>query len=90
MSLLLPDCPHLHAEWLPANPLPQQPPHLRHAYSSDLAEIRRLKAQPARLLELYAAREAYNFPFCPRLYKYTIQQNEQQGSQLTFDLQLLL
>ena len=41
-------------------------------------------------LDLYSNREAYSFPFCPKVYKYVILNNGQVGKELIFDIYLLL
>ena len=41
-------------------------------------------------LDLYSSREAYSFPFCPKIYKYVILNNGQMGNELIFDICLLL
>lgn len=41
-------------------------------------------------LDLYSRREAYSFPFCPRVYKYIINKNEVIDNKITFDIKLML
>jgi len=41
-------------------------------------------------LDLYSSREAYCYPFCPRVYKYSIANNNYLASELTFDIKVLI
>jgi hypothetical protein len=59
-------------------------------YSADLCELRVLGKVPMKDLDVYSTREAYSFPFCPRVYKYNIERNELIDSQIAFDIKLLL
>jgi hypothetical protein len=45
---------------------------------------------PMREVDCLSSREAYSFPFCPRVYKYTIGSNHLSDAQLTFDIRLLI
>jgi hypothetical protein len=31
-------------------------------------------------LDVYSSREAYSFPFCPKIYKYVIEHNRQESN----------
>ncbi len=64
--------------------------HYKHIYSADLCELRLLRRVPVKELDLFSSREAYSFPFCPRIYKYNIERNEVIDSQIAFDIKLLL
>lgn len=83
-SASLEEFPHFKTEWKKVEN------HFKHLYSSDLSELRLLKRVPVKELDLYSSREAYSFPFCPRIYKYNIQRNELIDSQIAFDIKLLL
>lgn len=55
-----------------------------------MCELRKLKRVPAKELDLYTSREIYSFPFCPKVYKYSIERNELIDNQIAFDIKLLL
>lgn len=40
-------------------------------------------------VDIYSSREGYSYPFCPRIYKYVIEQNYQEGNHLCFDIVVL-
>jgi hypothetical protein len=76
--------PHLLSEWR------WEDGHLQHLYSADLCVLVRVTGVPMREVDLLSSREAYCFPFCPRVYRYAIGGNHFCDAQLSFDLQLLL
>ena len=41
-------------------------------------------------LDIYSSREAYSFPFCPKIYKYVIEQNRHDCNELMFDIAVLM
>lgn len=83
-SVSLEEFPHFKTEWETSGN------HFKHLYSSDLCELKLLQRVPVKELDLFSSREAYSFPFCPRIYKYNIQRNKLIDNQIAFDIKLLL
>ena len=85
---ILEQYPHLKSEWLPlANQYQRN--YFKHAYSNDYTESVNLKSVPMKEVDIYSSREGYSYPFCPRIYKYVIEQNYQEGNRLCFDIVVL-
>jgi hypothetical protein len=64
--------------------------HLHHTHSSDLAAVKLLAGVAMREMDQLSSREAYSFPFCPRIYRYAIGNNRLSDACLSFDLEVLV
>lgn len=61
----------------------------RHRYSREVAELRLLVGVPMRELDSFTSREAYTFPYCPRIYKCSMISNYFAGNEVWVDLVVL-
>lgn len=83
-SIGLEACPQLRGEWK------WEDGHLHHLHSPDLAVVKLLPGVTMREMDQLSSREAYSFPFCPRVYRYAIGGNRLSDTQLSFDLEVLV
>ncbi len=76
--------PHFKNEWRP------QGAYYQHRFSTDLCQLKILHGVSMKHLDLYSSREAYSFPFCPRVYKYVIEGNQVNEGGIGFDIKVLV
>ena len=67
-------CPHLKSEWMEIT-APEADNCYQHAFSDDQSEAKFWRSVPMKEVDIYSSREAYSFPFCPKIYKYIIEKN---------------